>query len=95
MDWLRLLSVVVGFGAVLLLPMVVACDGDSPADPADLAAREKLQTQCPVDDKPIDQQVSVEYAGRHIYFCSDPCRRRFNADNRPYIEKLPQFAPSP
>lgn len=46
------------------------------------------QTMCPVMDMEIDRQYFVDYEGQRIYFCCEPCIRKFNRDPETYVGKL-------
>jgi len=58
-----------------------------------VAAAETEQTTCPVmEGKPIDKDIFVEYQGKKVYFCCEPCKEKFNAEPEKYLAKLPQFS---
>jgi YHS domain-containing protein len=50
------------------------------------------QTKCPVSDKPINPESSVEHDGKKVYFCCKGCPGAFTANPEKFISKLPQFA---
>ena len=49
------------------------------------------QTTCPVMGGGVNKAIFVEYQGKKVYFCCDPCKEKFNADPEQYVAKLPQF----
>lgn len=51
-----------------------------------------LQTMCPVSNKPINPEASVEHDGKKVYFCCEGCPKAFEANPKKYMAKLPQFA---
>lgn len=56
------------------------------------AVQETEQTTCPVmEGKPIDKAIFVEYQGKKVYFCCEPCPEKFKADPAKYVANLPQF----
>jgi len=50
-----------------------------------------LQTACPVSNKPIKTDVSVENEGKKVYFCCPGCPDAFKKDPAKFADKLPQF----
>ena len=50
-----------------------------------------LQTKCPVTDKTIDPQFSLEYKKKTVYFCCKNCPAAFKKNLEKYVAKLPQF----
>lgn len=58
---------------------------------ADLEKGFTLQTMCPVSNKPINPEVSVEHDGKKVYFCCEGCPKAYEADPEKYTAKLPQF----
>ena len=40
----------------------------------------------------IDKTIFVEYQGKKVYFCCEPCTGKFNAEPEKYLAKLPQFS---
>lgn len=50
---------------------------------------EPVNTTCPVADKPIDPQHTVEHDGRRIGFCCGRCKAAFLADPGKFAGKLP------
>ena len=65
---------------------------ETDAKEAVVAAQETEQTTCPVmEGKPIDKTIFVEYQGKKVYFCCEPCPEKFNADPAKYVANLPQF----
>jgi YHS domain-containing protein len=51
---------------------------------------------CPVmPSQPALPEYSLEFHGKTIYFCCDPCRRKFLKDPQAYIKNLPQFEVNP
>ena len=60
---------------------------------ATVVAGETEQTTCPVmEGQAIDKEIFVEYQGRKVYFCCEPCTGKFNAEPEKYLAKLPQFS---
>jgi YHS domain-containing protein len=51
-----------------------------------------LQNLCPVSNKPINPEASVEHDGKKVYFCCEGCPKAFEADPAKFTAKLPQFA---
>ena len=49
---------------------------------------ENIQTKCPVNGKPIDKALFVDYQGRRVYFASDKCMDKFAKDPAKYLAKL-------
>jgi len=49
------------------------------------------QKTCPVMGGAINEAIFVEYKGKKVYFCCDPCKEKFEAAPEQYIAKLPQF----
>lgn len=54
------------------------------------AAAKHEQTYCPIMGGEIDGEVFTDYRGVRVYFCCPPCIKRFEADPRRYIPKLPE-----
>jgi YHS domain-containing protein len=50
-----------------------------------------LQTACPVSNKPIKTDVSVEHEGKKVYFCCPGCPDAFKKDPAKFADKLPQL----
>lgn len=48
-----------------------------------------INTTCPVADKPIDPQHTVEHDGRRIAFCCGKCKAAFVAEPAKFLAKLP------
>lgn len=48
-----------------------------------------VNTTCPVADKPVDPQHTVEHDGRRIGFCCGKCKAAFLADPGKFAGKLP------
>lgn len=48
-----------------------------------------INTTCPVADKPIDSQHTVEHEGRRIAFCCAKCKAAFVAEPAKFLAKLP------
>lgn len=46
---------------------------------------ESQQKFCPVSGDAIDPKVSVDYAGRHVFFCCKMCIADFKADPAKYL----------
>jgi YHS domain-containing protein len=51
------------------------------------------QTLCPVLKEPINKAIFVEYKGKKVYFCCEPCKATFEKDPEKYVKDLPQFKP--
>ena len=49
------------------------------------------QTECPVMGGAVNKAIFVEYKGKKVYFCCEPCKEKFEAAPEQYIAKLPQF----
>ncbi|MFC1764334.1 YHS domain-containing protein [Planctomycetota bacterium] len=49
------------------------------------------QTACPIMGLPINKKLSVEHAGKTVYFCCPGCIQKFKANPETYMSKLPQF----
>jgi YHS domain-containing protein len=49
------------------------------------------QTICPVMGGAINKAIFVEYQGKKVYFCCEPCKEKFEANPEKYVAKLPQF----
>jgi len=58
---------------------------------ADEVAAATEQTTCPVMGGPINKSIFVEYEGKKVYFCCEPCKEKFEANPEQYVAKLPQF----
>lgn len=58
----------------------------------DIAKGFTLQTVCPLSNKPINVDISVEHDGKKVYFCCPGCPDGFKADPEKFLSKLPQFA---
>lgn len=57
---------------------------------SDAAERSKpVNATCPVADKPVDPQHTVEHEGRRIAFCCGKCKAAFLADPAKFAGKLP------
>lgn len=50
-----------------------------------------LQSACPVSNKPIKAEVSVEHEGKKVFFCCPGCPDAFKKDPAKFASKLPQF----
>ncbi len=62
------------------------------SEQAVVAAKETEQTTCPVmEGRDIDKDIFVEFQGKKVYFCCEPCTGKFNADPAKYVALLPQF----
>lgn len=48
-----------------------------------------VNTTCPVADKPVDPQHTVEHDGRRIGFCCAKCKAAFVAEPAKFLGKLP------
>ena len=48
-----------------------------------------INTVCPVADKPVDPQHTVEHDGRRIGFCCAKCKAAFVAEPAKFLGKLP------
>jgi Cu(I)/Ag(I) efflux system membrane fusion protein len=48
------------------------------------------QITCPVMGGEIDPKVSTDYHGVRVYFCCPPCIKKFEADPKQYIPRLPE-----
>lgn len=53
-----------------------------------------VQTLCPVSNKPINPEQSVEHDGKNVYFCCGGCPQAFKDDPEKFVAKLPQFSDS-
>ncbi len=53
-----------------------------------LADRPKIQVLCPVSKDPVDQDISVESAGKTVYFCCKGCINKYKADPARYASAL-------
>jgi YHS domain-containing protein len=53
-----------------------------------LADRPKIQTICPVSDKPVDEKVFIDDDGERVYFCCEGCTGKYQADPKKYASKL-------
>ena len=51
-----------------------------------------VQTLCPVSNKPINAEQSVEHDGQKVYFCCGGCPKSFEKDPEKFLSKLPQFS---
>ena len=54
------------------------------------AAMSMEQTTCPISGKPINKDISCEYKGKKVYFCSPGCKAEFEKNPEKYVGKLPQ-----
>ena len=60
------------------------------SDASDAAERRKpVNATCPVADKPVDLQHTVEHEGRRVAFCCGKCKATFLADPGKFAGKLP------
>jgi len=48
-------------------------------------AKAAQQKTCPVSGKPVDPNVSTEYEGQNVQFCSKGCVDKFKADPMQYV----------
>lgn len=53
-----------------------------------LAARPKVQVKCPVSGDPPDAKIAWEKDGAKVAFCSDECRKKYQADPSRYASAL-------
>ncbi len=51
---------------------------------------ENIQTKCPVNGKPIDKSIYLDYQGRRIYFAGEKCTDKFLKEPAKYLDKLDQ-----
>jgi len=51
---------------------------------------ENIQTKCPVNGKPIDKSIYLDYQGRRVYFAGEKCTDKFLKDPDKYLDKLDQ-----
>lgn len=58
----------------------------------DFAKGFTVQTLCPVSNKPINPEQSVEHDGKQVYFCCGGCPKAFEKDPEKFLSKLPQFS---
>jgi YHS domain-containing protein len=49
---------------------------------------ENIQTKCPVNGKPIDKTLFVDYRGRRVYFAGEKCIDKFAKEPSKYLAKL-------
>ncbi|MCP4250351.1 MAG: hypothetical protein GY778_25185 [bacterium] len=49
-----------------------------------LADRPKVQVTCPVTGKPVDPKVSIDHAGKKVFFCCSGCVGKYQADPGKY-----------
>jgi mono/diheme cytochrome c family protein len=84
---------------VTQLPLVAVDLGDYvegrlAAAEREIAAREArnkpVNTMCPVLDKPVDPNCTVEHDGRRIAFCCGKCKAAFEKEPGKYLGKLPK-----
>jgi YHS domain-containing protein len=56
-----------------------------------------INTLCPVSGKPVDPSKTHLYDGKLVAFCCNDCKSKFQADPKPYLDKLPttQVLPTP
>jgi len=72
------------------------CEGSFLKDPEkyfEQAAKDKVifenvQTTCPVMGNPVDKKFFTYYKGRGIYFCSESCIEKFNAEPDKYLKAM-------
>lgn len=53
-----------------------------------------VQLKCPVMGETVDPEVFVEHEGQQIYFCCKGCDKKFEADPKKYMKKLPEVTTS-
>jgi YHS domain-containing protein len=51
---------------------------------------ENIQTNCPVNGKPINKTIYLDYQGRRIFFASEKCADKFVKEPAKYLDKLDQ-----
>jgi len=49
------------------------------------------QTTCPVMGGAVNKAIFIEYQGKKVYFCCNPCKDKFKEAPEQFIAKLPQF----
>lgn len=54
------------------------------------ASMQMQQMVCPISGMPINKDISTEYKGRKVYFCSPACKAEFEKNPEKYAGKLPQ-----
>jgi len=52
------------------------------------------QTACPLSGKPVNKEISTEYKGKTVFFCSPNCKTAFEKEPEKFVGKLPQFQSS-
>ena len=60
-------------------------------DAAEKVVAAAEQTECPVMGGGINKAIFVEYKGKKVYFCCEPCKGKFEEAPEQYVAKLPQF----
>lgn len=63
-------------------------EGQQTSESQEAATLEITQTQCPVMDLPINEDIYVDYKGRRIYFCCEGCDDKFLENPEKYLAKL-------
>jgi len=65
-------------------------DHDSKAPKSfDSAQKAGTKATCPVSDEEVtidDKTISSEYKGKHVYFCCEGCKTKFDADPDKYLK---------
>lgn len=51
-----------------------------------------VQVKCPVMGGTVNPEVFVEHEGRRVYFCCKGCDKKFEADPKKYMKKLPEVS---
>jgi len=53
-----------------------------------LAQRPRVQVKCPVSGDPTDLKITLEKDGQKVAFCSEDCRKKYEADPSRYASAL-------
>jgi YHS domain-containing protein len=71
--------------ALMLIASACVMAADTPKTDA---SKRVAQTLCPITGKAINKDISVDYKGKRVYFCSADCPAVFNKDPDKYIKEM-------
>lgn len=83
------LEIDLGRGAETMLAEAEAAANATPdAEPGPAAKSKPVNATCPVTGKPVDPAVTSEFEGKHVAFCCNQCKAKFDADPAAFRAKL-------
>jgi len=80
-----------GSGCGMIGAAPAAAEAEKAAVQTEKAAAEvvaKAQSACAVCGMPMSKDFFSDVDGKRVYFCSAACKAKFNADSKPYLEKM-------